>query len=286
MKVAYLGPNGSFTHTATMKAFPTADLIAMSTIPACIKAVEYQQADLAIVPIENTIEGTVNTTLDYLYHNSDLPIGAEIVLPISQQLMVHPEHAKDWVTMQKVMSHPQALAQSNSFLNAAFPSASIETTPSTAFAAQYVSEHPEEKIAAIAPAAAAETYGLAIVKRNIQDLEINKTRFWVLGAKDIELALPVVKRKMSISVTMPLNTPGALHKALSVFSWRQINLSKIESRPLKTILGEYFFLIDIVVEQPEQLIKNALEELAMLGGNVKIFGNYVIHSGESKSLND
>lgn len=278
MKVGYLGPESSFTYTATKTAFPNDTLVPFHSIPACIKAVEFKEVDLGVVPIENTLEGSVNTTVDYLFHQSTIPVGAEIVLPIFQQLMVSKKNQVNWTEVTRILSHPQALAQSQGFLNHYFPEAELEQTPSTAYAANYVSEHPNRPIAAIAPKLAAEKYGLTIVKENIQDVAINRTRFWVIGSDKVELAhIPVESQKMTLAITMPNNMPGALHKALSAFSWREIDLSKIESRPLKTTLGEYFFLIDLIADKPVELIRFALEEIELMGGEVKVFGNYKVH---------
>ncbi|MBO0447106.1 prephenate dehydratase [Enterococcus ureilyticus] len=277
MKVGFLGPEASFTHNATKTAFPDEELVSYHSIPACIKGVEFGEVDLGVVPIENTIEGSVNTTVDYLFHQTTIPVGAEIVLPIYQQLMVARSNKDSWQDATKILSHPQALAQSQEFIRNEFPMAELEATPSTAYAANYVASHPDQKIAAIAPKLSAEMYDLAIVGKDIQDVAINQTRFWVIGAEKIELPIGSNEEKLTIALTMPNNIPGALHKALAVFSWREIDLSKIESRPLKTTLGEYFFLIDINVQKPQQLIENALEEIRLMGGKVKIFGNYAIH---------
>lgn len=277
MKVGFLGPEASFTHNATRTAFPDEELVSYHSIPACIKGVEFGEVDLGVVPIENTIEGSVNTTVDYLFHQTTIPVGAEIVLPIYQQLMVAKNNKEMWQEITKILSHPQALAQSQEFIRAYFPMAELEATPSTAYAANYVANHPDQKIAAIAPKLSGQTYGLEIVGKDIQDLAINQTRFWVLGAEKVDLPIKSEDQKLTIALTMPNNMPGALHKALSVFSWREIDLSKIESRPLKTTLGEYFFLIDINVQKPQPLLENALEEIRLMGGSVKIFGTYAIH---------
>ncbi|MEI5988531.1 hypothetical protein A5881_000018 [Enterococcus termitis] len=277
MKVGFLGPEASFTHNAAKTAFPNEELFSYHSIPACIKGVEFGEVDLGVVPIENTIEGSVNTTVDYLFHQTSIPVGAEIVLPIYQQLMVAQNNKETWLATTKILSHPQALAQSQEFIRQHFPMADLEATPSTAYAASFVANHPDQKIAAIAPKLSAKTYDLEIVGKDIQDVAINQTRFWVIGAEKVELPIQASDQKLTLALTMPNNMPGALHKALSVFSWREIDLSKIESRPLKTTLGEYFFLIDINGQKPQQLIENALEEIRLMGGTVKIFGNYAVH---------
>ncbi|HAA5765683.1 TPA_asm: prephenate dehydratase [Listeria monocytogenes] len=277
MKIAYLGPAASFTHAAAAKAFPKEEMIAKSTIPDCIMAIEKEDVDVAVVPIENTIEGSVNITLDYLFHFSSVPVVAEIVLPIAQHLMVHPAHVSAWKSVQKVMSHPQALAQCHTFLQAELYGVEREVTPSTAYAATWVSNNPTELVAAIAPRMAANEYGLEIVKENAQDLELNQTRFFVLSRKPVSILLPKEEEKTSISVILPNNMPGALHKVLSTFAWRDIDLSKIESRPLKTSLGEYFFLIDVLSEGKEVLVTNALDEITLLGGTANKLGTYHVH---------
>ncbi|MBC1977917.1 prephenate dehydratase [Listeria marthii] len=277
MKIAYLGPAASFTHAAAAKAFPNEEMVAKSTIPDCIMAIEKEDVDVAVVPIENTIEGSVNITLDYLFHFSSVPVVAEIVLPIAQHLMVHPAHVSTWKSVQKVMSHPQALAQCHTFLQAELYGVEREVTPSTAYAAKWVSNNPTELVAAIAPRMAASEYGLEIVKENAQDLELNQTRFFVLSRKPVSILLPKEEEKTSISVILPNNMPGALHKVLSTFAWRDIDLSKIESRPLKTSLGEYFFLIDVLSEGKELLVTNALDEITLLGGTANKLGTYHVH---------
>ncbi|EAF6527022.1 prephenate dehydratase [Listeria monocytogenes] len=277
MKIAYLGPAASFTHAAAAKAFPKKEMIAKSTIPDCIMAIEKEDVDVAVVPIENTIEGSVNITLDYLFHFSSVPVVAEIVLPIAQHLMVHLAHVSAWKSVQKVMSHPQALAQCHTFLQAELYGVEREVTPSTAYAAKWVSNNPTELVAAIAPRMAANEYGLEIVKENAQDLELNQTRFFVLSRKPVSILLPKEEEKTSISVILPNNMPGALHKVLSTFAWRDIDLSKIESRPLKTSLGEYFFLIDVLSEGKETLVTNALDEITLLGGKANKLGTYHVH---------
>ncbi|HAA8430735.1 TPA_asm: prephenate dehydratase [Listeria monocytogenes] len=277
MKIAYLGPAASFTHSAAAKAFPKEEMIAKSTIPDCIMAIEKEDVDVAVVPIENTIEGSVNITLDYLFHFSSVPVVAEIVLPIAQHLMVHPAHVSAWKSVQKVMSHPQALAQCHTFLQAELYGVEREVTPSTAYAAKWVSNNPTELVAAIAPRMAANEYGLEIVKENAQDLELNQTRFFVLSRNPVSILLPKEEEKTSIYVILPNNMPGALHKVLSTFAWRDIDLSKIESRPLKTSLGEYFFLIDVLSEGKEMLVTNALDEITLLGGTANKLGTYHVH---------
>ena len=239
MLVGYLGPKGSFTHDVATHSFPTSERIAYRTITDVIKAYENHEIDFAVVPVENSIEGSVHETIDYLFHQGTIQAVAEVVYPIKQQLLV----AKKDRPIRTVYSHPQALAQGKAFLRAHYPDVAMEMTASTAYAARYVAEHPDLEIAAIAPLAAASEYGLEVQAKDIQEIEDNYTRFWILGAKEpaISETLSPGLQKVSLALTLPSNLAGALYKGLSTFAWRGINLTKIESRPLKTALGEYFF---------------------------------------------
>ena len=148
-------------------------------------------------------------------------------------------------------------------------------TASTAYAARFVAEHPEKNFAAIAPRTAAAEYGLKVAASDIQEMEENYTRFWILGHEVPKLQLAKTGDKQTLALTLPDNLPGALYKALSTFAWRGIDLTKIESRPLKTALGEYFFIIDIDNEQ-KKLADFAYQELTSLGITYKIFGSYSV----------
>ncbi|MBS6243604.1 MAG: prephenate dehydratase [Streptococcus sp.] len=272
MLVGYLGPKGSFSHQVAQKAFPEAHLEPYPNITEVIKAYERGQVDLSIVPVENSIEGSVNETLDYLFHQSQIQAVAELIQPIKQQLLACQTDGP----IETIFSHPQALAQSKIYILEHYPNAKLEITASTAAAARLVAEHPEDPYAAIAPETAAEEYGLQLVARDIQEMSENFTRFWVLGCKRPEFVLEKLAPKKTLGLTLPDNLPGALYKALSVFAWRGIDLTKIESRPLKTALGEYFFIIDVNGEQ-ESLLQFALEELTAIGITYKILGQYSVH---------
>ncbi|MCK3941504.1 prephenate dehydratase [Streptococcus suis] len=272
MQVAYLGPRGSFTHQVAQQAFPSADLQAFGTITEVIKAYETGQVVYSVIPVENSIEGSVHETIDYLFHQAEIHAVAEIVQPIAQQLLASSADK----TIEVIYSHPQAIAQGKKYILEHFPQARIELTASTAYAARFVAEHPDQPFAAIAPQAAAEEYGLMVIGQDIQEMSENFTRFWILGNEIPEIGLQKVTKKVSLALTLPDNLPGALYKAMSVFSWRGISLTKIESRPLKTALGEYFFILDIENEQPE-LMTFSLEELKSLGISCKILGNYQVY---------
>ncbi|RSJ68498.1 Prephenate dehydratase [Streptococcus oralis] len=271
MKIAYLGPKGSFSHHVVQTAFPKEELHAFANITDVIKAYEQGLVDYSVVPVENSIEGSVHESLDYLFHQARIQAVAEIVQPIHQQLMAVPGQSK----IEKIFSHPQALAQGKKFIEAHYPEAKIEVTASTAYAARCISEHPDQPYAAIAPKSSAEEYGLELIAEDIQEMEVNFTRFWILGSEIPMIPLNSQAEKMSLALTLPDNLPGALYKALSTFAWRGIDLTKIESRPLKTALGEYFFIIDVDYSDKE-LVHFARQELEAIGIQYKILGTYPI----------
>ncbi|MBZ2086673.1 prephenate dehydratase [Streptococcus oralis] len=271
MKIAYLGPKGSFSHHVVQTAFPKEELQAFANITDVIKAYEQGLVDYSVVPVENSIEGSVHESLDYLFHQADIQAVAEIVQPIHQQLMVVPGQSE----IEKIFSHPQALAQGKKFIEAHYPEAQLEVTASTAYAARFIAEHPDQPFAAIAPRNSAAEYGLELIAEDIQEMEANFTRFWVLGSEIPTIPLQSQTEKMSLALTLPDNLPGALYKALSTFAWRGIDLTKIESRPLKTALGEYFFIIDVDYSDKE-LVHFARQELEAIGIQYKILGTYPI----------
>ena len=271
MRIAYLGPKGSFSHHVVQTAFPKEELQAFANITDVIKAYEQGLVDYSVVPVENSIEGSVHESLDYLFHQADIQAVAEIVQPIHQQLMAVPGQSK----IEKIFSHPQALAQGKKFIEAHYPEVQLEVTASTAYAARFIAEHPDQPYAAIAPRNSAAEYGLELIAEDIQEMEANFTRFWVLGSEIPMITLNSQTEKMSLALTLPDNLPGALYKALSTFAWRGIDLTKIESRPLKTALGEYFFIIDVDYSDKE-LVHFARQELEAIGIQYKILGTYPI----------
>ncbi|MBB4825834.1 prephenate dehydratase [Sporosarcina luteola] len=275
--VAYLGPEASFTHVAATNLFKEAGLVAHPTIPDCIEAVSTGHVAYAIVPLENALEGSVPLTIDYLFHGSELFINAEISTPIEQHLMVNQEHRNGYGKLESVHSHPHALAQCHKYLQYHYRRVPLIQTTSTAAAAKYVAEHPELRIAAIGNRLAALKYGLHIAEENIHDFHFNHTRFVVLSLRKGQLKLGghVGQPKTTLMVKLPEDDrSGVLHQILSVFAWRKLNLSKIESRPLKTGLGNYFFIIDVMESEDHPMMKGAMEELAALHCSVRSFGTY------------
>jgi prephenate dehydratase len=276
MKVGYLGPKATFTELAVSKVFQGFELEPYRTIPDSIDALVEKNVELAVVPVENTLEGSVNITLDYLTHTVDVPIIGEITLPIKQHLMVHPDNQDQWQEVTKVFSHSHAIAQCHQFLHTQFKGVPVESISSTAAAAKMIKEQPEMKAAAIANELAAKEYGLVIVQKNIHDFDFNHTRFFVLSEQSLnfEEISGSSHYKTTLMVTLPSDQAGALHQVLSAFAWRKLNLSKIESRPMKTGIGNYFFIIDLEMKLDDVLIPGAIAELEALGCGVKVLGSY------------
>ncbi|MCA1318770.1 prephenate dehydratase [Bacillus tianshenii] len=279
-RIGYLGPKATFTDMAVTSFFPQGEKKAYSTIPACMDAVLNGEVDYAVVPLENAIEGSVNVTLDYLIHDCPLPIVAELIVPISQHLLVHPDQLRNGDPIEVIYSHSHAIAQCHKFLHKKYPNAVYETTSSTASAAKLVSEHRlSKRSACIANSLAAKEYKLSVLAEDIHDYENNHTKFIVLHRDeamitDNHVLHHVDSEKTSLVVTLPSDQSGALHQVLSAFAWRKLNLSKIESRPMKTGLGNYFFIIDINQHMDEVLLPGAVGELEALGCSVKILGSY------------
>ncbi|MDT2658419.1 prephenate dehydratase [Enterococcus hulanensis] len=272
MKVGYLGPRGSFTYSAAANFFNENVLLPYDSLTALLEEQRKGALDYCVVPIENTIEGSVLPTLDLIFQT--LPtIQAEIVLPIQQQLMVHPAHADSWQDTELICSHQQALAQSQVFLMNHFPTVDIEQIGSTAQGAQKVADNPDKRYAAIGSRDAAKQFGLTIVQQNIQSISENETRFWVLGEQPVAGNLPHGKNKATVLFDLASDHPGALYQGLAIFAAEDINLTKIESRTQKTKLGEYFFIIDLETPAKEKLNK-VLLQLKEQNFAVTLIGDY------------
>lgn len=272
MKIAYLGPEASFTQLATSQIFPNDNCMSFSTILNCFNAVNKGEVEKAVVPLENSIEGTVSMTLDYLYDFKNIKIEGEVIMPIRHQLLIN----KNNTEFDTIISHPQALAQCANFINLNFPDVEKKDFSSTSAAAKHIADHPEKKMAAIANSFAAKNYDLEIVKSDIQDYQNNLTRFVVIskGEEKLSLSKDKLGEKTSLLITLPEDHAGGLHQILSVFAWRKMNLSKIESRTLKTGLGNYFFYINVASNWDPILSENALQELRSIGAHVRLLGYY------------
>ncbi len=269
-KIAYLSPRGTFTEEAALKyaAGTEAELIPMSTIASIISAVENKHVDIGIVPIENSVEGSVTITLDLLAR-SEAKICGEIILPVVHNLISKEKISLDKIT--KVYSHPQALAQCRTFLAKKLPHAHLYETLSTAEAVKIVAEEEDTNIAAIGSLAAAKLYGMTVLAEGIQDEQTNETRFAVIASEDTE---PTGQDKTSIAIFLLQDRPGALCEVLEQFKERNINLTRIESRPSKRVLGDYIFFVDLEGHRKDPKVKEAIMNISKSAGEVKIMGSF------------
>lgn len=268
MKIAYLGPQGTYSEQAATHHAPGCELSPFPTIPGAVTAVEDGRADRAVVPIENSLEGPVTHTLDLLIHSSPLRICSEVVLPIHHCLVMAAGTARAQVRI--VYSHPQALAQCRGYLQQSLPRAAPVASLSTA---NSVNDMLRSRVpaAAISSVQAAELSGVVIAERGIEDLPNNKTRFVVLSASD---SAPTGDDRTSVCFDFSEDQAGSLHGALGEFATRGLNMIKIESRPDKRSLGRYYFLVDVNGHRKDPVVRDALRDLRSRVSNFKIFGSY------------
>ena len=264
IKVAYLGPEATFTHAAARKQFGSAvEFIPAESIGQVFKEVENGIADYGVVPIENSLDGAVTYTLDS-FMESPLQICAEVFLPVNQTLLSNSKLSD----IEIIYSHPQVFGQCRRFIQKHLPQASLREVASTARAAELAAR--EKKSGALANSLAASVYGLKIVRRNVQDSAGNMTRFLVVG----ETIPPSSGRdRTSILFSLP-HRAGSLHDALNAFRVRGINLTKIESRPSRKKAWEYYFFVDLDGHCRSKKVKAALDELSQTCRFIKVLGSY------------
>ena len=267
-RVAFLGPKGTFSEEAALRYDPEADLVPESSIPAVAAAVASGEAQEGVVPIENSLEGSVTYTLDILIQDERLYIRRELVVPIEHYLMVKPGTAD--AEIQTVYSHPQAFGQCREYLERHLPDAQLIASLSTVAAVEDMKRH-EAPSAAISPRRAASLYRLDILAEGIQDNSLNATRFVVLATEDHP---PTGKDKTSMVFFFQDDEPGLLHSVLGEFARRDINLAKVESRPAKRSLGQYFFLIDCEGHRTDAPVEEALDSVRDRVSMLRIFGSY------------
>ncbi|MCD6134288.1 MAG: prephenate dehydratase [Candidatus Omnitrophica bacterium] len=263
-KVAYLGPEASFTHLAAIKKFgDKVGFISCEGIGEVFKKVELKEAEFGVVPVENSIEGMVNHTLD-MFITSELNICSEIVLRIEHCLLANISLNK----IKKVYSHPQVFSQCRRWLQKNLPQAELIPTSTTSKAAALVRK--KKDAACISSAAAAAIYHLNIVKRGIEDFSDNVTRFLLIG---ICRTTPTKSDKTSLLFSVK-DKIGALHDMLVPFKEEKINLTRIESRPSKRKMWEYYFFVDLEGHIENQKIRKAIAKLKRKCNFLKILGSY------------
>jgi prephenate dehydratase len=267
-RIAFLGPAGTYTEEATLLYDASADFQPFPTIAAVGLAVLSGTTDQGVIPIENSLEGSVTFTLDLLIRESGLSIFMEVVLPINHYLMAKP--GTRIADIQVVYSHPQSLAQCREFLERSFPNTQQMASLSNSAA---VSDMKDSSVpaAAIAPKRAADLYGAEVLEKDIQDVANNVTRFAVLARQDHP---PTGDDKTSICFSFQQDAPGVLYQTLGEFATRNINLMKIESRPTKQSLGEYIFLIDCAGHREDPRVREAIEAVGRSVSMLKVLGSY------------
>lgn len=282
MKRIALLPAGSVSHEAVdyLLGDEPVELIHYKLISDVFMAVVQGKADYAVIPVENTIEGSVSLHMDWLVNEVDIPMRAEWVYPSIQNLVgrreefVGEDGNLDFSKIRKVLSHPVAIAQCRTFISEHLPNAELENASSTAEGAAQAAAHPESGWAAFSTRLGAKRYGLDILAERVTDHDNNYTRFVLIGPQQISLDKRSEHEKTSMQVILPEDYAGALHQVLSAFAWRRLNLSRIESRPTKKKLGNYYFYIDVLEAGDSVLLKAAVEEIAALGCQVRVLGSY------------
>jgi prephenate dehydratase len=272
VRVGFLGPAGTFTEQAllTQPDLGTGDLVPLPSIPDVVAAVQAGDVDLGFVAIENSIEGSVNVTLDTLAFEADLLIQREVVINVQLNLLAPPGTALS--DIRQVLSFPHATAQCRGFLARALPGVETVAANSTAEAARVVGEERHAGVAAIGTALAAKLYDLEVVATDIEDHPENQTRFVVLGRSAIPG--PTGHDKTTIVIFQHADRPGSLLGILQEFAVRAINLTKLESRPTKRGLGHYCFVVDLEGHIGDELVADCLRNLKSKQADVKFLGSY------------
>lgn len=276
LKIGYLGPEGTFSEeagTEYKKKVGAADFIPFSTFHDILFAVHRGRIDEGIVPIENSVEGTINIVPDMLMNEVKLQIRQEIVIPVTHYLLAKKNIPLSKIT--EVLSHPQIIDQCKGFLRKKMPKAKIRFTYSSGEACRQVSSSMDigakGNLAAISTWAAARLYKLKVLKKQVNDYPGNSTRFVVLSKKDHPRT---GNDKTSLAFSILKDRPGGLHDILGEFATRGINLTKIESRPTKKTLGDYYFFIDMQGHRTDKKITDAIAWVKRKASQVKVLGSY------------
>ncbi|MBD6617561.1 prephenate dehydratase [Komarekiella sp. 'clone 1'] len=280
ISIAHLGPPGTYAEQAAVfyanwlvkKTGIEGILCPYPSIAQSLQAVASGQTQLAVVPVENSIEGSVTMTMDTLWQLDSLRIQLALVMPIAHTLI---SCATSLDKIKTVYSHPQALAQCQQWLEMFLPTVQLIPTNSTTEPLQHLEN--DITVGAIASSRAAQLYNLPILANGINDYPENCTRFWVVSEGEVEANYrmsSISPSHTSLAFSTPANVPGALLKPLQVFAQLGINLSRIESRPTKRSLGEYLFFVDLETDRSSVQMKSALADLSIHTEILKIFGAY------------
>ena len=266
MRIAYQGEPGAFSEAASRQVADDAELLPCKSFEDVFAAVSAGTAQCGVLPIENSIGGSIHRNFDLLLEHQ-LPIVGEVEVPVVHHLLALP--GRTLAQVRRIYSHPQALAQCDRFLRT-LTGVEITATYDTAGSAKLIAQERLEDAAAIASARAAEVFGLVPLKSSIQDYQNNTTRFLIVSPQPLSSAAP---DKTSIVFTLA-NEPGALFKAISVFALRGIDLTKLESRPIPDRKWEYLFYVDLAAARDEDRCARALAHLAEFAPLVRVLGSY------------
>jgi arogenate/prephenate dehydratase len=266
MRIAFQGASGAYSEVAAQRAWPGVETVACDHFEDVFASVAAGRTSHGLLPIENSTGGSIHRNYDLLLEH-DLPIVAETELQVNHSLLALP--GSDLSQIRRVCSHPQALAQCENFLRG-LPNVEIVATYDTAGSARAIKEQGLTDTAAVASARAAEIFGLGILQSAIQDYRDNITRFLLISRDPQAIGTP---DKTSVVFALP-NAPGALFKALSVFALRDIDLTKLESRPMRGRPWEYLFYVDLSLGRTDVRCGRAIVHLAESARWVKTLGSY------------
>jgi prephenate dehydratase len=266
VRIAYQGEPGAFSEAASRQIAADGQMVPCKSFEDVFAVVNTNGADFGVLPIENSIGGSIHRNFDLLLEH-DLPIVGELEVPVVHHLLALPGRTLEQV--RRIYSHPQALAQCDRFLRT-LSGVEITATYDTAGSAKMIATERLEDSAAIASARAGEVFGLVPLKSSIQDYQNNTTRFLVIGKRPLSNATP---DKTTIVFTLT-NEPGALFKAVSVFALRGIDLTKLESRPIPDRKWEYLFYVDVAAASADLACARALAHLAEFAPMLRVLGSY------------
>lgn len=269
MRIAYQGEPGAFSEAASRQLDTDAELLPCRAFEDVFAAVSDGRVDYGVLPIENSIGGSIHRNFDLLQQH-ELPIVAELEVPVIHHLLALPGTQLEDV--KRVYSHPQGLAQCERFLRT-LRGVDIIASYDTAGSAKMIAVDRMVDAAAIASARAGEVFGLHVLRSAVQDYEHNTTRFLVIGKPGVAAVSDMPHDKISIVFTLP-NEPGALFKALSAFALRNIDLSKLESRPMPSRKWEYLFYMDLKASPDDVACQRALAHLAEIAPTLRVLGSY------------
>lgn len=274
IKVGYMGPAGTFSEQAALKGFKDeGELVSLRSTSEIFDKLQSGEIKRGVIPIENSLEGSVNLSMDLLFQNSFARVVGEIVIPVRHFLMVN--HGTKITEIEQLYSHSQAIGQSNKYIDQYLTNVQVNYTGSTAQAAEVIKGH--KKWGMIGSIRIKDIYNLEIIAEDIQDYNNNYTRFFTIANQlDVKEGFPDMDKeyKTSIICAPEINEAGVLYDILGEFKKRNVNLTRIESRPTKRQLGEYLFYIDFIGHYKNRNVRTSLEGIEKRSSFFKVLGSY------------